>query len=64
VHAGCDPEHVPLHPSNADAESAAAVRVTLLPAGNTALQLPGQSRPEGDEVTTPTPVPLVDTDTW
>lgn len=52
------PEHpAPAHPANTELLSGTAVRVTVLPAVNCALQTAPQSIPSGEEVTFPEPVP-------
>jgi len=51
------PLHAPDHPLNVDPVTAAAVRVTDVPAPNDALQVVPQLMPEGLLVTVPVPVP-------
>ncbi len=54
---GPDPHEGPLQPVNVDAESAVAVRVTVDPAANAAVQVVPQSRRTGVDVMVPSPVP-------
>ena len=55
------PVHAPLHPANVAPDKGVAVRVTLIPAMNDALQLLPQLIPAGLLVTKPLPLPPSDT---
>jgi hypothetical protein len=52
------PEHAPDQPVNVDPDAGVAVRVTLVPEANFAMQLDPQLIPEGLLLTIPVPVPL------
>jgi hypothetical protein len=52
------PEHAPDHPVKVDPDAGVAVRVTLVPELNFAVQVDPQLIPEGLLLTIPVPVPL------
>src|SRR5438128_2380210 len=58
------PEQSPLHPANCDPVSAAAVRMTRVPAGIAATHVVPQSIPGGLEVMRPAPSPARATESW
>ena len=51
------PQPAPLQPVKSEPAAALALRVTVLPPGKVAVQLPGQVMPAGSLVTLPPPVP-------
>src|SRR4029453_16896029 len=51
------PQPAPLQPVKSEPAAALALRVTVLPPGKVAVQLPGQVMPAGALVTLPPPVP-------
>jgi hypothetical protein len=61
-----DEEHVPLKPENLDPLAGVAVRVTTLERAKVATQAPPvpQAIPGGDDVTDPSPSPVLATSSW
>ena len=58
------PVHPPDHPVKVEPPSGVAVNTTAVPLGKLAVQLPGQSIPDGVLVTVPPPLPALFTVTW
>src|SRR5258708_20875711 len=51
------PVQAPLQPANVDPGSGVAIRVSCLPCASCMLQVVPHTNPDGDDVTTPVPVP-------